>query len=445
MKRATPKFWYIMLLLVTGSFQGLQSQSHEIRVILPDLPDASLILAHRFGSRFFIDDTVQTDQQGVAVFKGERTLEQGMYQVVLPDKKYIEFFLSDRQHLGIRSMRNSLSDSLRFENSPENELFYRWQRSMRAGNSDPVAWQDSLMPLGEHIVAKFIRGLMPPRLPEELLNLQEGNETRNIQYQYYRHHFFSNVDFGDGRLLLTPLINNKLEQYFSQVALPDPDSVIADCKRILSAENMDPKVYQFVLQYLLNHYSEPKIMGMDAVYVFLAENYYLNGKAPWISEENLVSIRYRVKELKPTLLGSQAPPISGLFNPEGEPVEWNALRSEFLLLYFWEPDCGHCKESTPMLRAIYDKLRTIGVEVLAVNTRNDTLSWDGFIDKENLNWINVYVPGNIIQMLEDYQAWSTPKIFILNRSRKIIAKDIVVDQVLPFMENHLLKFGNGGN
>jgi len=438
MKRLSYIISFIGMLMVANTFlASLTAQSCRINICVRDLPDSEIIISHRFGNRFFVDDTVKLGSDGCGTLSNNTLLDEGMYQLVLPGKKYVDFFIGDKQQFSLSTWNNALIDSLKFENSAENNFFYHWQAAMRQGGQDAGYWKSALDNFGDHIMAVFIKGLLPVSLPEELAQESDDNDHQMARYAWYRKHFFDLIDLSDERLLRTPLIHTKLEQYFNQVAPPTPDSVIVDCDRLIGKTSGSEMAYQYMLQFLLNYFSEPKIMGMDAVYVHLAEQYYLSGKAPWISETNLATIEARVKELKPTLIGRQAPLIQGLKTPAGDPFELNHLNHEFLVLYFWEPDCGHCKESTPLLGSYYDQLRAIGAEVVAINTRTDTLSWNDFIKTHKLNWINLYCPEQIIAMLESYQAWSTPKVFILDKRRKIIAKDLTVEQVIPFLENHL--------
>ncbi len=86
-----------------------------------------------------------------------------------------------------------------------------------------------------------------------------------------------------------------------------PDSIIPAVERVIAMTGREGETYQFTVQHLLNLYSEPEIMGTDAVYVYMAENYYLNGHASWVDEQNLNEIQWRVNELKPLLIGSPAP------------------------------------------------------------------------------------------------------------------------------------------
>jgi peroxiredoxin len=454
----------LMLVLLSG---GLAGQGYRISVSVPDLPDKDIILAHRMGLKFFTDDTVRTDDRGLAVFEGTESLPEGMYQVVFPDKKYSEFFLDREQVFGLSTRASAPSDSLTFTGSPVNARFLEWQQATAANRNrtsriqatlktkklspDSIGllnkelqqlqgsasrvWDSAVSDLGGTLAGSFIRGLRPVRVPESLSgdNTQDGQMK---QYRYVRSHFFDGIDFHDERLLRTPLIETKLDQYFRQVIPQVPDTIIAEVGHVIGLTRPGGKVHQFVVQYLFNKYSEPEIMGTDAVYVHIAENYYFTGQAHWVDSTNLQGIRSRVKELKPLLIGAVAPPIDGLTDTLQQPYDLKKIRSDYLILYFWSPDCGFCKESTPKLYQQYPDLKQLGAEVVALNTRTDKAAWVKFINEHKLGWINLYSPARLQDMMENYQAFSTPALYILDSERRIIAKSISVDQVKPFLTHH---------
>jgi hypothetical protein len=60
-----------------------------------------------------------------------------------------------------------------------------------------------------------------------------------------------------------------------------------------------------------------------------------------------------------------------------------------------------------------------------------------FITDHQLNWINVRSPLKVREMIEKYQAFSTPALYILNQERQIIAKSISVGQIKSFFEQYL--------
>jgi thiol-disulfide isomerase/thioredoxin len=462
------------LLLCVSNF-GLFGQGLKLTVTIPDLPDSELILSHRMGLKFYTDDTVKTDNNGKAVFESSAHVTGGMYQIVLPNKKFIEFFLDKNQVFGIISRASTPAESLVFTGSPENERFHEWQNNFSAnknrssliqakikkGNlpADSLSllnrelqdiqyennklWDLAIQDLAGTLPGSFIKGMKPVRIPASY-GKPDTQESQKRQYDYLKQHFFDDVDFRDVRLLRTPLIETKLDQYFKQIVVPIVDSINASVSRVIEMAKDEETMYQFVVQYLFNMYSNPEIMGTDAVYVFIADNYYLKGKTPWIDSTNLQGISYRVKELRPLLIGKVAPQLDGLFSIDEQPIDIKNIKSKFLILYFWSPDCGFCKEGVPKFHTQYKDLKKMDIEVIAINTRPDRESWVKFINDNSLSWINLYSPQKVRELIDKYQAFHTPILYILDNERHIIAKNISYEQIMPFFAQYLSMKQVGG-
>ena len=54
--------------------------------------------------------------------------------------------------------------------------------------------------------------------------------------------------------------------------------------------------------------------------------------------------------------------------------------------------------------------------------------------KNKLNWINVYDPSNKNDFVDTYNLYTTPRVFLLDKTKKIIRKDIAIDLLLMFLE-----------
>lgn len=464
--------YLLRILLVSLPLLSITSALYPQRFNLTfcgeDYPDQEIVLAHRFGSRFFSDDTVRTGPDGCASFFSKEKLPEGMYQLVFTNNRFIEFFLTDNQEFSIKLPKGAPIEQVEFLNSEENSQFFEWQmrmghyqsemgalqRSMRQSNLSPDSiryiqsryeqvqkaaenlWDAGIKALTGTLPGDFIKGMKPMEIPINLPGQSPENQ-KLLQYRYYINHFFDAVDLTDSRLLRTPLIESKLNLFFKRAITPVPDSIIPAVERVIAMTGREGETYQFTVQHLLNLYSEPEIMGTDAVYVYMAENYYLNGNASWVDEQNLNEIQWRVNELKPLLIGSPAPPLVKLVNPEGQTFDLTEIKARFVIIYFWESECGHCKESTPKLHEMYPMIRSKGGEILAIYTRLEPEPWKAFIKENNLTWINAYTPQNINQIIDGYQAWSTPKIFVLSEDFKIIAKDLTIDQLEPLIDHYL--------
>ena len=223
--------------------------------------------------------------------------------------------------------------------------------------------------------------------------------------------------------------------YFSTVLIQHPDSINKEIDRIFAKCSAEQKVFQFVAVFLFNHFRESEIMGHDAVVVKLADDIYLSGKADWTTKEWRDNLRREVDRVRPNLIGVKGHDlVMNTFN--GVMVSLYDIKKEFVILYFWEPNCGHCQEATPKLKAYYDEAKNEGVEVFAVCTQADRAKWEKYIQDNKLDWINGWDPQRASNFDYYYNVTSTPSVFILDRNKKIIAKKLPVEQIGAFIQNY---------
>jgi peroxiredoxin len=291
---------------------------------------------------------------------------------------------------------------------------------------------------GDNLLATLVKALLPLDVPE--FNVPAGTQNPDSvkwirRYNYNKNHFFDNLDLSDERLLRTPILYARLNAFFTNVVIQHPDSLMKEIDRVILKCQSNHKVFQFVSVYLFNHFRESEIMGHDAVMVKLADDIYLSGKADWVSKEFTDDLRKQVDLLRHNLIGMKAADLV-MDSYKGFFVSLYDVEKDFTILYFWEPNCSHCKESTPKLKAYYEKARNEGVEVFAVCTTNEKKEWSKYIEDNKLTWINGWDPGRASHFDYYYNVQSTPMIYILNRNKTIIAKKLSVDDIPSFIANY---------
>jgi thiol-disulfide isomerase/thioredoxin len=288
----------------------------------------------------------------------------------------------------------------------------------------------------DNLFGKIINAIIEPEIPEPPKD-EEGNiMDSSFQYRYYREHYFDHIDFSESGLLRTPILKARVNNYFKQMLPPIADTVIPEANMLITKSKANDEMFRFMVSHMLNYFETSKIMGMDKAFAALAEQWYLSGEAYWADSTLLSKIAERVHKITPNLIGNVAPDIPKVPTWEGEFASLHAIDADYTILVFYEPNCGHCKKIVPKLHKIYkDTLKAENVEVFAVYTQIDREEWDEFItDKEIDLWINVYDPYGFSNFRNNYDIYSTPVIYILDKEKRIIAKRIDVDQITSFLE-----------
>lgn len=461
-------FAIILITLFIAAANPLYSSGYNIQVRIGGLQDSTLMLAYHFGNRKYIKDTIQLDSRGTGVFSGDEALPGGIYLVVMPEMNYFELLIDQEQNFSIETTREEPVKNIRVEGSDENKQFIEYHRFMNEKQSASSALQerieqnrnipDSMQYLQKRgrvldsevqeywksiidnhsgsLLANMISAMQNPDMPDFDIPADAKNPDSlrwSMGYEYNKNHFFDKIDFSDERLLRTPVLHNKLEHFFTRTIIQQPQSIIPEAVRIIELSKANDKVFQYVLVYLLNHYESSHIMGLDEVFVELAERYYLSGEAFWITEETKQKLRERVERIKPNLIGRTAAEMK-MRTPEGNTVSLHGIDSEYTVIYFFEPDCGHCKVVTPKLNELYREYSEQGLEVFGVYIYGDTDEWSEYITEHDLRWINVYDPNNETYFRHNYDIYSTPTIYILDSDKTIIAKRIGIESVEEMMK-----------
>lgn len=467
MRRLISFFFILSFYSIISSGQG-----YRIELKVDGLRDTTIQLGFYFGEKTLLADTAPVDSKGVAVFKGDTILDRGMYFVVLPGS-YFELLLGDNQHFGIETSLDKVNEDLVFIKSPENTKFAEYrlfmgerqqrmaelQKEAQAQRERDEEVDEALLNQikeldaevkknGDKIIAEqpksFLASIIKTLRPIEFPDFKIPDDAANADslrwmasIMFNQQHFFDNIEFSEPGLVRTPFFQGRIDTYFDRILIPAADTVMLYADRVIERSRSNPLMFRFVLNHLFTKFSNSSIMGLDAVFVHIAEKYYLTGEADWINEESKTKIANRVADLKPNLIGKVAPNLT-LKDIKGLSRELHKVKADVLVVYFWEPSCSHCKKVTPELNKLYAKYKSKGLEVYAVYTQDDMAKWTDYVKENGLSWINVWDPSRASRYHKLYDIYSTPVIYILNKDKKIIAKRIGVESLERFIEQEVL-------
>ena len=260
-------------------------------------------------------------------------------------------------------------------------------------------------------------------------SIKNTNDTSYI-YRYYKNHYWDYIDLSDTRFLRTPIFNKKVNEYFERMVSLQPDSIIKEIDLVLSKAKGSKENFSFLLWKFISEYQNPKFMGFDKVFVHLAEEYFKNND--YEIENASVSVRKsiveRAEKIKPLILGSKAPDLI-LIDSSGNYVSFNHMANKYIVLFFWDSDCGICKREIKYLQEnMADWNFDIGI--FAININGDLDEWKEFIVKNELKWTNVNGTRSVTKDFHDlYDIYGSPVIFLLDKNRNIVAKRMGAEQI----------------
>jgi|694.fasta_scaffold105056_3 peroxiredoxin len=456
-----------VLFVALVSFAGKNVNGYEIKFKIKGLSNEKLVIAYRYADNQYIKDTLMLDANGATTWTGEKKLNRGVYLGVVPsmNNNFFEFLVSDVQIFGLETDKADLNRSMKVTGSKENQMFFddllymsnvrtkadEYVVKSKDANADTAKFYKSKLESLDKEVKNYRTNLIkanPGTLYSKILNALQEREPAtvprnkdgsaidtNFAYNDYHEHYWDNIDFSEEGLIRSPIYSNKLETYFEKTIAQIPDSINKECDMVIKKARANSEIFKYTLVTLLNKYAASKIMGMDAVYVHLVDNYYAKGDAPWVDTTTLAKMKMEANKKRNLLIGKIAPNLYLPDTTNMRSVNMYDIKSKYTLLVFWDPDCGHCKKEIPQLAQVYPKLKPLGVTIYSIATiaEEERDHWKEFIRVNGLDFINV---ADYLGYRTLYDISSTPVIYILDANKKIIAKRIGVDQLEDFISKH---------
>ena len=468
--------------LIACVISGTVSMAQPYRVTLRSNHHAGIAyLTYHLGPRLSIEDSAIVDNSGKAVFTGNRKLPGGIYAIVFPGKRNSADFLIDKsQVIDIQADTSNLA-AMKVTGSPENILFQQYQRDIQEKGNLLMAERNAYMAsrtakdsalheakynqynkdLNDYrqslivnhpnsMMAALLQAMKePPVPPHTAVTRQDSLDN----YYYYKSHFWDGVSFMDDRIIRTPFFLPKLERYYRDVLAGAPaDSLIKDIDYKLLLARTAPETYKFLLNWLTDEYINPKYMGQDAVFVHLFQQYHSKGLSPWLNAKQMEVISRRAYMQMDNLIGVQAANLE-MLDTAGKPTPLYGVKADYILVLFWDPTCGHCKEELPKIDSIYRaSWQKKNVKIYAVLTEDKKTEWLSYINEHNLrDWINVYQTKEMEKADYDaqrpgyrqlYDVIQTPTVVLLDKEKRIIGKKLSWQQLNDFLESKWTKKTN---
>ena len=453
----------ILCSFVFASFfrPAYSQEGYHISFSVRNLTDTVCYLVEYTGDKTYLIDTAMV-RNGSFIFEGKKTLDKGMYMVVGQSKnKYLDFLVNDASRFRIETDTAHWIDHIKVRGSKENQLFFDYvaylnqkrktvdslNLNIRGDTVDEeyrTGTGEKIRRIGAEVVShqkvlisqyrdtffgNFLLASMEPEINPDLRQEDESSD-RDRLLREYRDHYWDNFDLTDDRLLHTPLFHPKMERYMDDLIYPLPDSISRAIDSVLLRVISSKPVYDYLLWYFLVKYERSKIMGYDAVFVHIVNNYFKTGRAGFVNDAVRQNVIRRSDALEPLLIGKPAP-LMILLDTNDIPVSLYSVESEYTVVYFWDSDCSFCNKESPRLKQFYDEYRdAYGLEVYAVCIDTSMVEWKKYIRQNDLIWINVNGYLSLTPDFHDlYDVHSSPVIYLLDRNKTIIGKNILTEGV----------------
>ncbi len=445
----------------------ISGEGFHLKLSIEGLNSGYYFLTGLYGGQYYTIDSFAVDAMGHAQIEHSKLLAEGMYYVVLPDRyTSIQFIVTNEQNFSMTTELPNIVGNMQINGCKETALLYdnlKFEQIYREefealrqkinsttnGSAQAVELEAERQAKIEERVAHiqkaakehpdafytiFKRAGQNPRFTYPVL--PNGEVDVELQVIRYRQQYWEGMDFSDERLLRTPVYSNKLRAFFDNVVPQHIDSLTKYAEIVTNASMQSDTLFKFTANYVGMKYQEPTFMGSDAVYVFMVENYFTHELAFWALPHEIDRLQQDAAIRHSSMLGEKAKNIQ-VIDPSGNSISLLDSEAELLVFYIYTPNCENCQKETPLVKRAYDAWKDRGVEVFALCTDPDEELWKDYIADNNLDWINAFDPMIESEYTFKYHIDITPEIYVLDKDRIIVARDLHAFQLEEIFGRHL--------
>ena len=458
------------------------SQGYTIDITYKKVPKGFLYLGYYFGDKKYVQDSAVIQPGGKVIFTGKQPLVGGLYIIVdekkerffdvLIDKEQTFQLLIDTSDFSLKTITGSSDNSYLEAYKKASAAFFgnynQWQQQLAAAKTkqDSTAlqqkmstvavksqqWRDSFSTVHPQTYLALLFKLM--KEPQYSVNGNTKQDTLNAWYTY-KTEYWADVALNDERLLRTPMFEQRLNRYFEQVVYRHPDSLKKEVDRFILYSRSNTTMFKYFVNRFTNEYMNPKYMGLDIVFLHIFEKYYLTNQVTWLDAKDKDMVFNRAYSIMGNIVGEPAVDLNMLDAADKKVTLYN-MNAPYTLLVFWDPDCGHCRETVPVIDSFYKNnwqkkgMQLVGILVDTVRSNKSNLpevkkNWLKYIEDHKLSsWNHWYqsfearetertkgLPG----FRQSYDVYQTPTIYLLDKDKRIIAKKITPEQIDDFLKN----------
>ncbi len=401
-----------------GSKEGF-----EISIHTTNLKDKKLQLYLVTGvtkKQFITDSIAIKENSKIVVFKQPKKIIAAIYYLKFSDQK---------NGVGI-AVDNGLNINLHLNSGNIEEITC----SNNAINKDFIEYQQQDKSATPEQKTNKLNALLS-RYPKSILNLYLAVENKIAEKAptlleektSYRNSFFTFLDRADKRILFLPNTTKLLYKYVSLLPIT-ADNYIDNIDNLLKGLDCKSKSFGVFSNYFISNLAFFESYQLEDAYNYLYKTYIDKNPCDIFStaDYNNYANKYATNIKVP--IGTKCPDFE-LVSKDSITYKLSEIypKNDFTFVVFYSPSCVHCQEKMPVVSDSFKNLKnkypTKNIQLIGVINDADESNWTQFISEKKLDyWLNLKSPDSKRKYQEDFNAYSNPSYFLINKSGDVILK-----------------------
>lgn len=249
-------------------------------------------------------------------------------------------------------------------------------------------------------------------------------------------HYWDRLDLTDTTLIHQPdILEQAFVDYLVAVLRPLPlKNVKESIEVLMNRVSHTPAMQNYIIDLFDRYLYVPNSpYRNEELYISFLE---VITQLPTARTEDIMTGRYRLKMAMKNRPGKRAMDFAYV-DRHGHWGRLSGIKSQYILLMFYDPDCEHCHRSVRNVASLSIS-NDPRLKIVAIYPDDNVEEWKKKADDFPVNWINGYSPGGEIIKKEWYDVRAYPVFYLLDEERTVILKDAPEVYLLEFLHEMLL-------
>ncbi|MDR0995090.1 MAG: DUF5106 domain-containing protein [Tannerella sp.] len=270
----------------------------------------------------------------------------------------------------------------------------------------------------------------------KMIDIPKVYTTPEERAKYLVTHYWDNFNFSDTTAAnLSESTESALVDYIDVLPYTTEDVAFASIKTMLGKAEAADSVYFYFLDMYEKYLHDPNSpMRNEEYYIPVLEQAM---DSPLVKEKTRTAALLALAQKN--RLGHAATDFSYL-TADGREGRLYGLKSPYTILFFYNPDCEHCREVIGQMMGSSDleaMLHSKRLALLAVDAENDFAAWKEHLSAMGKDWTVAYDKKQRILSDEVYDLKASPTIYLLDKDKKVLLKDTSFERLMSYLKEHI--------
>ncbi len=401
-----------------GSKEGF-----EISIHTTNLKDKKLQLYLVTGvtkKQFITDSIAIKENSKIVVFKQPKKIIEAIYYLKFSDQKNGVGIALDNGAVMDLYLNSNTIEEITCSNNAINKDFIEYQQQDKSITSEQKTNK---------------RNALLSRYPKSILNLFLAVENKIAEKVpvtleekiSYRNSYFTFMDLTDKRILFLPNSTKLLYKYVTLLPIT-ADNYIDNIDHSLKELSCKSKSFGVFSNYFISNLAFFESYQLEDAYNYLYKTYIDKNPCDIFStaDYNNYANKYATNIKVP--IGTKCPDFE-LVSKDSITYKLSEIypKNDLTFIAFFSPSCKHCQDRMPVisesLKNLKNKYPNKSIQLISVLNDPDESNWEQFIVEKNLNdWLNLKSTDPKRKYQEDFNSYSNPSYFLINKSGDVILK-----------------------